>query len=313
MPRTNLIEQAHKTCVSATMASIVCGVNPWESPWSLWQRISGETPPREETYRMRRGIYMEAGIIREFTRETKLKVRRPRKRFDERFWFLTEEYGFPMGCLLDGVTVDSAGEAVVEAKTASGFAAADWADEVPFIYYLQVQHQLAVTGWQHGYVCADVGGDFIWRLVPRDDEVIALVTDRERDFWLNHVLTGVPPAADGHEATSAAIRARWPRSEPDYVDVIEDQEVERLAGVYIAQGTSLTMMKTEREKTANSLKTVLEDREAVACGPYKIAWKTQKRHTVNMDALREAHPAIVEEFTVESETRPLKVTRRKDA
>lgn len=316
------IEDAHKTCISATMASVIAGVNQWSSPYALWARFEGQEETREESYAMRRGSFMEPGLIKEFQRETKLRVRRPRKVFDERFWFTTDQYGFPMGALLDGITTDSTGEAVVEAKTANQFASGDWLykehedasanDRVPLIYFLQCQHQLAVTGWQHAYVPADVGGTFCWRLVKRDDEVIALLTDRERDFWNNHVLTHKPPEVDGHEATSAAILRRWPTSTPEFIEENYDPEIERLAMRYRAEGDNISRLKKERDGTGNQLRVILEDREALMTEHYKVSYKTYTKKQFDLEAFRAAHPALAQEFTVEKEQRPLKVTERKD-
>jgi len=304
------------------MAATVAGVNPFSSPFQLWCRFEGTEPRQEETYPMRRGKFMEAGVIREFSRETKLKVQRPRGNFDQNFWFLTEEYGFPMGCLLDGVTMDSTGRAAVEAKTANPWAAHEWFyddyedesanDKVPLVYFMQAQHQLAVTGWQHCYVPADVGGKFIWRLIKRDDGVIDLLTTRERDFWINNVLGHEPPEADAHRATKEAIERRWPSSTPEAVEVVNDPEIARLAATYKAQGETMNHLKAERDGTGNQLKILIQDKEALIAGDYKVSWKTFTKKHFDLDAFRSAHPALAQEFTVEREQRPLKVTQTKE-
>ena len=309
------IEALHKTGISATMASVICGVNPWDSPYSLYQRFKGEVPPKEETFQMWLGKQMEPIVIRAFTKATGLKVKRPRRVVDPAFTFRSEEYGFPMIALLDGTTTDDDGDAVVEAKTASAFASADWADEVPLWYWFQNQHQLATTGWGRAYTCAIVGNQFLYHTIERDDEVIALITDRERDFWLNHLVPGVPPAIDGHSATTAAIRDRWRRSEPGTVVIIEDPEVERLCAVSLSQKESIDRLEGEREGTINALKDLVGSHERAEVGPYRITFKEQKgRARLDTKALRAAHPKLAEEFTVTGEpTRPLTVSRKKDA
>lgn len=257
------------------------------------------------------GRQMEPVIIRAFTHETKMRVRRPRKAFDPNFWFTTEEYGFPMGALLDGITVDSAGNAVVEAKHASAFAGEEWEGEPPLMYWFQVQHQLACTGWLNAYAVALVGKKLVWMRVARDDEIIAMITDKERDFYVNHVAARVPPPVDGHSATSALIKQRYAHSEPGYSEVIEDAEAERLCEVYRAQGSAIDALKQEREATKNQLLMVIDTAESAVIGRYKIAAKEQERESIDVELLRRELPDIAEKYTKTSSSRPLRVTERK--
>lgn len=317
MARSNLIEQSHKVAVSATMAATICGINPWDSPYSLWQRIVGDSPPKEETIQMWLGSQLEGVIIRAFTRQTKLKVKRPRKRFDTNFWFLNEDYGYPMSCLLDGITQDSTGPAVVEAKSSGGNWSGEWEEGggIPLMYWFQVQHQLAVTGWQHAYVPALVGGKlYLPDVVERDDEVISLITDKERVFWNDHVLAGVPPAIDGHEATSAAIKRQYGHAEPGMSVVIQDPEVERLVESYRGANESITMLTEEKDAIGNQLRAVIGTNESAVIGSYAVSLKETTRSRIDTKALREQEPEVAERFTVTSEpTRTLRVSKRKDA
>jgi len=254
MARSKLIEEKHLTCISATMAATIAGVNPYASPFQLWCRFEGTEPAQDENYAMRRGKFMESGICKEFTHETKLRVHRPRSTMD--LWFETVEYGYPMGALLDGWTMDSTGKAVVEVKTANPWKAHEWLydeyedesanDKVPLVYFMQAQHQLAVTGWEHTYMPADVGGMFVWRLIKRDQDVINLLTTRERNFWINNVQGHEPPEVDAHRATAEAINRRWARSQPESVEILNDPEVIRLASTYKGQGEVINKIKAER-------------------------------------------------------------------
>ena len=61
------------------------------------------------------------------------------------------------------------GPCIFEAKTVSAFKAGEWEDGIPDEYYLQVQHYMAVTGYQGAYVAALIGGNnFRWKLIHRD-------------------------------------------------------------------------------------------------------------------------------------------------
>lgn len=313
MSRTSAIERAHREFggLTSSMAATVAGVNPWDSPYHLYARLTGEEPPLEQTWEMWLGQQMEPVIVRAFTRQTKMRVRRPRRVFDRDFWFTTEEYGFPMGALLDGITVDSSGNAVVEAKHASVFMSDEWGEEPPLMYWFQVQHQLACTGWLNAYVAALVGKKLVWMRVARDDELIAMLTDREREFWQNHIVPRVPPPIDGHAATSAVIRRRYAHSEPGFSVIIEDEEVERLCARYRSEGDSIEALKKQREGTKNQLLVVLDTVESAVVGAYKVTAKEQTRSEIDVERLREEEPEIAAKYTKTSSNRPLRVTQRK--
>jgi putative phage-type endonuclease len=311
MPRANPFDELHKTGISATMAAVIMGVSPWESPLNLYWRIKGEGPSKEQNDAMYWGTKLEPLVARRFAEVTKLKVRRPHRQIDPNFLFRSEEYGYPMLALLDGLTYDDDGEAIVEVKTTSIYNKDDWAEEPPIMYYAQAQHQMATTSLSRVYMPVLLGGNtFLYRVIERNDEVIAMMTDGQREFWNNHILAGVPPEADGHESTGSAIKARWPHSEPDYSEVIDDPEVERLAQVYVAQGASVEALKTEREATANKLRLIIEDRESVVSGAYKISAKEQITKRVDTKALEEDMPDVWEVFAKKTSSRPLRVTER---
>ena len=51
-------------------------------------------------------------------------------------------------------------------------------------YYVQIQHYLAVTGWDTWYLAALIGNKrFVWYTVPRNDEDIKEIMEREEAFW----------------------------------------------------------------------------------------------------------------------------------
>jgi len=298
--------------ITASKAATIAGVNPYQSPFALYQEMTGEAPPREQTFPMWLGTQMEGIVIRAFTKETGLKCRRPHRAVDPNFWFVTEEYGFPMGALLDAITIDSSGEAGIEAKTASAFLAGDWEDDVPVHYMMQIQHQLAVTGFDHFYAAAIVGNKYVQHMVKRDDDLIAMLTDKERKFYWEHLVAGVPPDVDGEDSTTAAIRSLFPRSEPEVSEVNDDPEIERLAMTYQSQGKTIEKLKKEREETGNRLKLILETRESLVSRSRKISWKTQTASRFDLKAFRAAGwDKLVDMYMTESETRPLKVTEVK--
>lgn len=68
---------------------------------------------------------------------------------------------------------------------------------------MQVQHYLAVSGYQVWYVAALImGREFVIRKIERDEELIRNLIIIEKRFWEDHVLAGVAPDPDGSKAYS---------------------------------------------------------------------------------------------------------------
>lgn len=82
----------------------------------------------------------------EFTKRSGLSVTRVP------FLLQHDKYRF-MLANLDGMIDDPVyGKCVFEAKTSSAYKAEEWETGIPVSYYAQVQHYLAVTGWQGAYI-----------------------------------------------------------------------------------------------------------------------------------------------------------------
>ena len=101
--------------------------------------------------------------------------------------------------------------AVLECKTANQFLAKEWeSEEIPASYLLQVQHYLEVTGAEKGYIAVLIGGQrFVWKEIPRDDELIRIIVQIEKDFWMEHVEKRIPPALDGSSAAEKYLSEKY--------------------------------------------------------------------------------------------------------
>jgi predicted phage-related endonuclease len=78
------------------------------------------------------------------------------------------------------------------------------ADELPLKFTLQVQHQMAVTGAQNGWLFAMCGTEMILRHIPRHDRLIEGM-HKHAEAFLKLVEANTPPEVDGSIATTRAI------------------------------------------------------------------------------------------------------------
>lgn len=51
-------------------------------------------------------------------------------------------------------------------------------------WYIQMQHYMAVTGWDMWHLAVLIGNNqFLWYDVPRDEEYIKCIIEKEKEFW----------------------------------------------------------------------------------------------------------------------------------
>ena len=112
---------------------------------------------------------------------------------------------------VDGIVTDQEGKkCIFEAKTASAYKADQWKDdEIPEGYMLQIQHYMAVTGYERAYIAVLIGGNtFKYTVVDKDDELISMIIQIEKQFW-DCVVNDIPPEVDGSESCTNMLNSLY--------------------------------------------------------------------------------------------------------
>jgi putative phage-type endonuclease len=67
-------------------------------------------------------------------------------------------------------------------------------EELPASYILEAQHCMRVSKAEKCYIASLFGGKrFVYKEILRDDNVINMIVEIEKDFWINNILNKVPP------------------------------------------------------------------------------------------------------------------------
>lgn len=147
-------------------------------------------------------------------------------------------------------------------------------DEPPLYVILQVQHELAASGLKWACIGAWVGG-YSLRLYfyQRHEQIIAEIRDRVRQFW-KRVEDKTPPAADGSNATSYALRQLYPnpvdnKSAP--VDLSWNNELPTLCSEYQRLRDLRLAHKEVEGRMANRIKEIMGNHRYATCGDTKIS------------------------------------------
>lgn len=301
--------------IGASDIAAILGLSPWESPWSLWATKVGLAPEVDVTDAMEHGLWAEHSIVPWYEQRTDLYVAYPQWRaIGSETW---------MRCTIDGAAHESdlfstpgitGALHLVECK-ATGDGPSKWDEEgIPIHYKAQATWQSIVTGIDT-VVFPVLHVPFgrvtfaIYEHTPSAEDK-ALVLEAATEFW-QRVVDNDPPPADAHQATSKAIKHAY--NIPDADDILfADDELDALVA-------SLRMEK-QRAKSAADRIAELENRIKVRmadCAHLRygdndlVTWKPSTSRRVDLDALREDYPDLINDYTTTTTTRRFLVKQPK--
>lgn len=279
-----------KTGIGGSDASVVCGISRYKSPVELWMEKTGQLPPQEAGEAAYWGTMLESVVREEFTKRTGIEVSKPSVILQ------SEEHPF-MLANVDGICEHpELGTCIFEAKTASAYKAGEWEDTIPDEYMCQVQHYMAVTGYQGAYIAVLIGGNtFRWKFVERDEELISMLLELELAFW-NHVQDCTPPPLDGSDASNKFLSERFPSSTPSSHITLPDTAADLLAQ-YDEACEELEIVTEKKQRAENLLKEMMGSNEVGVADGRVITWKNVAQERLDSKTLKAEHPALCKKYT----------------
>lgn len=273
--------------IGGSDAAAVLGLSKWKTPLQVYLDKRGEAPEIPDNEAMLWGRALEPVIRQQYAERTGRAVLMPDG-------ILRHPAHSFMLANLDGMTED---RRVVEIKTAR--TAQAWgepgSDEVPQDYLLQVQHYMAVTGFEVADIAVLIGGsDFRLYEVPADRELQEMLIDAEDAFWRN-VEQGIPP----EPVSYADMQARFGRaSREGMVEAESDPDVlVAVAKLRAIRETMKTMEADEEAQKAVIMKALGEKDTLTIAGQPAVTWKAAKpAQRFDANAFKAAHPTLYAEF-----------------
>lgn len=293
-----------KKSVGGSEIAAALGLSRWRSPFDVWAEKTGHVTRKDEpTDAMRFGTLLEPVIRKEFARRNGLEV------CECPYIMAHKDYPF-MTCNLDGyVKLPDGSCAVLEIKTANTFASDDWANMgAPIEYVMQVQYYLAITQMRFAYLAVLIGSsDYRQVIIERDDEVIAVIIEKLKDFW-KMVETNTPPPVRGMDNNILA--SLYPNSRTTVMAL--GKEHEAILTQYEEAKKAMDEAKKLKEDAEAKLKALMQDNEVACCGEYKVSWKSSSRTTFSSDKAKELlNMEQIKSCMVESSVRTFRVTKAK--
>lgn len=181
--------------IGASDAAAVLGLSNWKSNQELWEEKVGLRQPKDlsENERVKYGQAAEKHLVALF----KLQYAdRYKVRVDKNVVYFRNGFQFAS---LDGelTELETGDKGVHEDKTVladSSLVWEEWKDKIPNTYYVQVVHQLLVTGWKFVIInpefrWLDKNGEIATRtrrikiLAEEVAEDLKILDEAEHEFW----------------------------------------------------------------------------------------------------------------------------------
>lgn len=234
-----------KTVITATEASVIMGNNPWDTPYSCWQRKLGLIEEKQSNEAMERGKRLEPEARAKFNEEFGLDMT-PQV-------VESSEFGF-LGASLDGIS--NSGKTLLEIKCGGAkLHMMASKGEIPAYYLDQMQHQLLVTGAERCFYYSYDGTYGICRDVFPDPEWVKKFMPKAREFW-KCIALNEPPALQDADYRDMSLDPTWGIAASEYrkicleiKDLEERKEIYRkellaLSGDQNCLGDGIRLMKT---------------------------------------------------------------------
>lgn len=288
------------TGIGGSDAAAVVGVSQFKSPLKLWMEKTGAVEPDDlsEQKNVKWGNLIEPILASEYARlHPGVKVKR------KNAVLRSKDHPFMLATLDRTVMCPERGRGGWEGKTTGWFAGQSWGDEsdpssVPDAYQLQVQHYMAVTGWDFFDVSGLIGGqDDRHYTILRDQDVIDALVEAEGRFW-QMVQDCVMPDLTGAADESSALLALFPKASEEVLDLSTATAIQ-LAEQHVAAKRTIEQADAIRKKCASELKALMGDHSKATAGAATITWSKFTKKKVDLAAITAQAPDLVAAATTE--------------
>lgn len=275
--------------ITSTESAALFGESPYTTKFELWHRKhSGVAPEFESNERMGWGNHLEAAIANGLAAQYGWVIE-PMKSYWRRL-------DIRMGSSFDFLITNlPGGPAHLEVKNVDFWQYRDnWLEhddgfvEAPAHIEIQVQHQMAVSGFKRSFLCALVGGNRSVVLErQRDELVIAGLENTIREFWQTvDAGTEPPPIMPGD--AEAVIRLNRYAEPGKVLDATGDETIETLMSEY----KSACISRDDFDEQAKVIKAEILVKIGDAERVYTSAW------SVSAGLIADTPPTVIDETMI---------------
>ena len=284
MPITETQRQNRIKHLGGSDIPILFGLNRFKSLADLYLEKTGQLEEQsEQSEAMLAGTLFEDGVIQ--YAESKLgKIRRNQYRSAK---------DLPIGSNIDGILIETGEPVEIKVEGLFWKLRDGWGDEntdqVPYDVILQAHAHMLCQEADACHIAAFLGGrGFRMYKIIRDIEVEQRIKEVATDFWINHVLTGIPPQ---HNLPSIDTLARVKR-QPESTVEIDDN----LVSVWLAAVESRKLSEKAEETAKAALLAAFGQAEAATCKVGLVTYLEQSRRGIDTKKLKQEQPELAVKY-----------------
>ena len=282
----------------------ILGFSRYRSAVDVWMEKTGRVNNDADSLPLRFGSFAEEFVASEYARSTGFNlVNHPEALIHPNYDYM---HGHIDRFICEKSTIyDESGsliaKRILECKTANPFTAHEWgdlgSDQVPMTYLTQCLWYMAITGIDQSDLAVLMGNaDFRIYEIHRDLELEEMIISRAKEFWEEHVLKNIAPAAQ----RESDLKLLFPQSKPTKTVEADQRTCELLAKLKTIQAQVETY-EQEISQIKLSIMAQMEDAEVLTHqGQVLVTWKSPKPSMkIDTKKLAEDHPEIVTPYQVQ--------------
>lgn len=283
--------------IGSSEVGTILGLNPWETPYQLWRRKMGIDPPKQESFAMRAGHYLEDAVSRFYADETGKDIIKA----SEGDWLIVSNEKTFMRVSPDrtfwlpDMPHNRFNKGILECKTTQMQIDAD---DLPKHWFCQLQYQLGVAELPVGALAwLTAGREFGYKDIAFDAEFFGWMAEEVEKFWVDHIVNKQEPAAT--EVTDIILK--YPKHQQGETLQADSQLLlayEELKALKAEKSTAEARIK----ELEDMFKMAMGECESVtnAEGKTLCTWKAANpSFTFDAKALQKAEPDIYERYQIE--------------
>ena len=262
----------------------IMGRSRYRSPVDVYSQKIGETPEFKGNEATNWGHILESVVAAEYAKREGVKVVRDRTLYKH------PQFPYMLGHI-DRRVLGFEGGKVLEVKTAGKwFKPADWEDEPPADYVLQVQWYMGLTGWKNADLVALLAGqDFRTYSIPRDEFVIQEAFETAKEFWARVQERNPPPPRSEDDC-----KKLWSLDNAETA-IAHDQEENWIRSLLDIKA-KIKSLEAEEERIKTLVLEFMKPRAYLVdiAGGKLASWKNNSE--LDLVGLINNHPDTVEQF-----------------
>lgn len=291
--------EARTQGIGASEVATVVGLNPYETPYQLWRRKMGLETPKQETFAMKAGHYLEDAVAKFYSDASGREVINSTA---PDFMFVNENKPFlrvsPDRLVwLPNMPKNDDNKMILECKTTQK--AID-PDNLPKHWFCQVQMNMGVAGYEHSSLAwLTAGREFDYRDIDFAPDFYGWLVEEVEKFWVDNIQNKKEPESMSVE--DVIVR---------YQKCTNGKAIEATPEILVAM-TKLKEVRAEIAKLEadgkaceDAIKIFLSDAETLTNQGVTLAtWRNSTSSWLDTKAFKADYPDLYAKYAKETDSR----------